>query len=170
MLTPQQVCDMEKTTGISADTIRIGLGLAPQPKSEPISTFEEALKKYRHVPHGGPEEAELILSWLALCATAKQARVVFHYAPNKSIVQSEALLRWRQLSAAEIERATNLAETCDAQADTPHKSPESLAAIHKRLSFCTSLAEMLEAGRSVPCNSKEKVEVIKKIATLFVKQ
>ena len=167
MLTPEQICTMEEMTGIPIDLIVSGLGLLPPSPVKPVGTFEEALEKYRHVPHGSREEADLILTWLALCTTAKQARMVFHYAPNKSVIQAEALHAWRKLSATEIERATDLAEACEAQVNAPLKSPESLAAMRKRLSFCTTLAEMLEAYRSVPHGSREKAEAIKAIATLF---
>jgi len=167
MLTPEQICIMGEKTDIPIDLIVSALGLLPPPHIQPISTFEEALQKYRCVPHGSQEEVDLILIWLALCTTAKQARIVFHYTPNKSVIQTEALRRWRKLSAAEIERASDLAEACEAQTNAPLKSPESLAAMRKRLSYCATLAEMLEAYKSVPYGSKEKAEAIRYIAILF---
>ena len=159
---------MAEKTGIPIATIFASVKFSHPTRHKPVTSIEEAKRRYRSLPHGSPQECELILEWIKLCTTPQEVRVlVLRYAPNKSFVQAYAMHRWRMLSSDEIRRATSREQAMEAHANTPHNSPERSRAMRKWIHFCDRLDHLLEARKATIRGSKEELMAVKKIVAFY---
>ena len=116
--------------------------------------------------------SQLGLPCLAVCEanTLKEARKAWENAPGDSEEERAALLRWRELSAEEIEKANTLEEAKRAWESAPACTEEERAALMKWISLCKGMEEVREAWRNAPVDAKERRAVLLTIATFFMKE